>query len=73
MMVYVSIFRIWNGVEPPPHCPCDCSGEMKHWTIDRFEGVHIFRCDSCDVFVTWYPDFLAHGADHLNVIPIARA
>lgn len=66
-MVYVSIFKVWNGDEPPPHCPClriegskkwgDCDGKMKHYTIDEYEGVHIFRCEECDVFVTWIPDY----------------
>lgn len=57
-MVYVSIFKVWNGDEPPPRCPDDgCDGEMRHWTIDLSEGRHIFRCEECDVFVTWIPDY----------------
>ena len=73
-MVYVSIFKVWNGDEPPPHCPCElkpraspghdlllCGGEMKSWSISEYEGVHIFRCEECDVFVTWIPDYVASG------------
>ncbi len=60
-MVYVSIFKVWNGDEPPTHCPCNCyyHAEMKSWSIGEYEGVHIFKCDSCDVFVTWIPDYLS--------------